>query len=416
MEMHDKIKRHELLTSNINDEEFKNKFFELEDENFDKLLENINTYKEKKADTEKKITPVIQAHLDAHDLDLDKAFDRIENVYKKGIFLGDPDFDEHFKLLIQDFVIVEALSNHGKSTSLITYALNILKSPKNKANDPMVFYYPFESTIDKVLNNFVNALAKDTLAKIDHDTGKMIVSNQERYNQIKEEFNYLTKNKSLVLPNGKFTLDKIKEAVSFYCDSPKYKDRTKIFIFDYIQIIKTEKSGDVGMNWLEKDKLAEDLASLAVDNGCIVIAGCQLTEKLEIAQAKSIYHSVDVAIRLFNHSHPKVKNNNEKGFPEYIHPNDGRMIMSKSLTKTRRYEPKDWEKSSYLDNGNYLESYRNKPGLKEKDLNNDGLEKQNENFPSSNGKNTCVDQDVTGFQTKNNPQDIQDMIKEYKKL
>ena len=313
----------------------------------------------------------IEAHREAHNITVDQICEKIKKMTKGGVYLGFKKMDETLKLLLGDFMLIEAMSSHGKTTFMLNTMINLIKSEKNKGNNPMVFYYPYESSAPKIYLKLLNTIAQENIVEFNSSMpndateqepsplGDYSITDKDKFKTTKETLQTYITDKSLVIPQGRYSLEDIESCIESYSNDKEFDGRTKIFMFDYIQIIKTAKASDAKMNWLDKDKVAEDLARIAEDNECIVIAGSQLTDKFEIAQAKSIYNAVSLSFRIFNHSHAKIKNNADAKLAErYIHRYEGKMTLSIDITKSRNFDSQEWDKQFYLKDGNTIGEYR----------------------------------------------------------
>ena len=284
-----------------------------------------------------------------------------------GVYLGWKSYDEKLKLQLGEFVLFEAMSNHGKTTTMLNVMINLITSEKNKDNNPMVFYYPYESSATKIYLKLINVIAKDNVVDFnsnpdeqkDSPLGDYSIKNQVKFDKAKETLQTYIEQGNIVIPEGRWSLEDIESCIEAYSNDQKFDGRTKIFMFDYIQIIKTSNASDSKMNWLEKEKIAEDLARIAEDHKCIVITGSQLTDKGDIAQSKSIYNAVTLSFRIFNYSHAKIKQHSDPKLAErFIHKYEGMMTLGIDGMKSRHCELPENEIKFSLKGGHTVNEYR----------------------------------------------------------
>ena len=303
-----------------------------------------------------------KAFLDAKNYTVEKYESELIKIIESGVFVGYETFDTHFKLPIGELTTIEAQSNHGKTAFKINLMCSILQSKKNAKANPMCFYLNYESYRTNIFTRIINILRKDKLIEfkpvlsskeidaISNKEAKQIssyyVNNLKEYQKHQETINKWIKDNSLIIPEKSFNVIDVIKEIKYYKE--KYPDRTQVYFFDYVQIIKHSFEGD---NWLIKGKIAALLARTAEKYGVIIVTGSQLNEKGDTAESKAIYNESSISMRVFNHSQSKVKDQDP---PKYVAPVNGEMNMTIALSKTRGFGTKAWTKEFYLVKGDYI--------------------------------------------------------------
>ena len=272
-----------------------------------------------------------KAFLDAKNYTVEKYESELIKIIESGVFVGYETFDTHFKLPIGELTTIEAQSNHGKTAFKINLMCSILQSKKNAKANPMCFYLNYESYRTNIFTRIISSY---------------YVNNLKEYQKHQETINKWIKDNSLIIPEKSFNVIDVIKEIKYYKE--KYPDRTQVYFFDYVQIIKHSFEGD---NWLIKGKIAALLARTAEKYGVIIVTGSQLNEKGDTAESKAIYNESSISMRVFNHSQSKVKDQDP---PKYVAPVNGEMNMTIALSKTRGFGTKAWTKEFYLVKGDYI--------------------------------------------------------------
>jgi replicative DNA helicase len=295
-----------------------------------------------------------------------KVMKELAEIAKGGISTGYNVLDEHFQLLKGDSVLIEAKSSHGKTAMLKNLMIKMLESEKNIDAKPMCIYMTYESLRPVLWTSLCNIEASEKLIEyspqkkdvngniIPDEVGKTrictyLISNQEKYNVAENKLDEHFRNKNIIMPEFTYNIEYLEHMIQRY--KKQYPERTQIYFIDYVQIVK-HGFDDEAKGWQAMSQVSEFMRNQARDNKIIFIAGSQINDKGDTALTKSFYQDATVAIRLLNHSHPKMK---EQDSTNYRERKDGHSTISISLSKCRHFGANQWLEQFVLMHGDLLE-------------------------------------------------------------
>jgi len=295
-----------------------------------------------------------------------KVMKELAEIAKGGISTGYNVLDEHFQLLKGDSVLIEAKSSHGKTAMLKNLMIKMIESEKNIEAKPMCIYMTYESLRPVLWTSLCNIEASEKLVEyrpqkkdvngniIPDEVGKTrictyLISNQEKYNVAENKLDEHFRNKNIIMPEFTYNIEYLEHMIQRY--KKQYPERTQIYFIDYVQIVK-HGFDDEAKGWQAMSQVSEFMRNQARDNKLIFIAGSQINDKGDTALTKSFYQDATVAIRLLNHSHPKMK---EQDSTNYREREDGHSTVSISLSKCRHFGANQWLEQFVLMHGDLLE-------------------------------------------------------------
>lgn len=256
-----------------------------------------------------------------------------ETISKGGLLLGFEKVDKEVYFTKGSFVTIQAPSNHGKSTFMLQMAYKFLSQDKNKKSDAMCIFITYESSPFKVQEKFLRIISQEKkegiLLKYNKDLEeKYLYPREEDFQKTINSFNFLATEKKIQILEP-VPLEKLEDLINLY--KQQYSDRTIILILDYIQIIKTSKTGEP---WKIMKDVAHELQQLANDKKIIIVTGSQVNDKGQTREGRDIYHASTINIGFTNRSHPSIKNNPDTK-NSYKEPIDGKGICDLSVQKNR---------------------------------------------------------------------------------
>lgn len=324
--------------------------------------------------TEKKEAPNESDEIQLLYKDLDKSANYTHEIAENemvdisigGISTGYETLDKHFQFLKGDSVLVEAKSSHGKTTFMKNVMIKMLESEKNIDEKPMCIYLTYESLRPLLWISLCNVLASEKLIKYkpqkkDNEgntipdevgvkrLGHYIITNENKYNVAKNKLNEHFKKKNIIMPEFTHNIEDFAHVIQRY--KKMYPDRTQVYFVDYAQIVDHGFEKDQKEGWQAMSRVSQFMRNQARNNKVIFIAGSQLNEKGDTALTKSFYNDATVAIRVVNHSHPKMKKQDPENYRER---DGGNATISISLSKSRVFQPKEWQEQFVLMGGDIL--------------------------------------------------------------
>jgi len=332
------------------------------------FADNIRKITEKKEAPKEsdKIQRMFNDFDDSANYTSDKVIKELDEISTGGLSTGYNKLDEHFQLLKGDSVLIEAKSSHGKTAMLKNLMIKMLESEKNIDAKPMCIYMTYESLRPILWTSLCNIEASEKLIEyspqkkdINGDIipdeagkiriGKYLISNQEKYDVARSKLDQHFKHKNIIMPEFTYNIEDLAHIIQRY--KKQYPERTQIYFIDYAQIVK-HGFDDEAKGWQAMSQVSEFMRNQARDNKLIFIAGSQINDKGDTALTKSFYQDATVAIRLLNHSHPKMK---EQDSTNYRERPDGHATISISLSKCRYFGANQWLEQFVLKYGDLLE-------------------------------------------------------------
>lgn len=242
-------------------------------------------------------------------------YERFESEHKRlfssgGLITGHQEIDDQMYFSKGDFVVVKAMSNHGKSTFMLQLAYEFLSNESNLDQDPICIFVTYESIPIRIEEKLINIIGK-------HESeGRPILYNRstkEKYLYADKEsyIKTITKFDKLLSENRmhilkRVPLEKLDLLISLY--QKEYPGRTICLFLDYIQIMESETDLD---GWERMKHIAYSLESLAINREVIVFTACQVNEARQVREGRDIYNAATTVIDIFNHSHASLKSNKD---------------------------------------------------------------------------------------------------------
>ena len=255
-----------------------------------------------------------------------------------GLVAGYDELDEKLYFAKGDFVTVQAMSNHGKTTLILQFAYKFLNNAENEAQNPLCLFVTYESMPlrieEKLLNIISHELEEETILQYHKSSPeKYIYPQDSEFPRSKFFYNKLLKHKKLNILKG-IPLEKLEEVVDLY--KKEYPDRTIVLFLDYLQIMETnlfkEESG-----WERMKGIAYKLEKLAIEKEILVFAACQVNENRQVRESRDIYNASTINIDLLNLSHASLLSNKEHK-DKYKVKINGKSVCTISVFKNKHGE------------------------------------------------------------------------------
>lgn len=245
----------------------------------------------------------------------ERSYDLFEQEHKKlfaegGLITGYPEIDDQLYFSKGDFVVVQAMSNHGKSTFMLQMAYRFLSEEENRSKDPMCVFVTYESTPLRIEEKLINIIGHA------HDEGIPLQYNRKH----KEKYLYADRkdcrktintynnlqNENRIHILKRTPLENFSKIIDLY--KSEYPGRTIILFLDYLQIIESSVKTE---GWEKIKEISYKLESLSIEKEIIVVSACQVNENRQTREGRDIYNAATTLIDLFNHSHASLKSNKE---------------------------------------------------------------------------------------------------------
>lgn len=240
-------------------------------------------------------------------------YDAFEQEHKKlfaggGLITGYSAVDDKLYFSKGDFVVVQGMSNHGKSTLMLQLASRFLSEKKNTNKKPMCIYLTYESSPVAVEAKFLNLLSheyqKETLITYNsqHEE-KFLYPDKKDYFRTITTYNELQKSNGIVFLK-RIPIENIESLIDIY--KKEFPQRTIVLFLDYIQIIDGVDDMD---GWQRIKKIAYELEKLAISKEVIIITASQVNDNRQAREGRDIYNAATTVIDVFNHSHASLLTN-----------------------------------------------------------------------------------------------------------
>ena len=268
-----------------------------------------------------------------------KAF---EDEHKKlfqsgGLVTGYREIDNQLYFAKGDLVIVQAMSNHGKSTFMLQLAYRFISEKENENKDPMCIFITYESTPVRIEEKLINIIAKElgddpAIVYDNRNSAKYTYPVDGDSERTIARFDSLQQNNRIhILKTVSF--EKIEALIDLYKQA--YPTRTLILFLDYFQIIYT--STDLGEGWERIKKIAYDLEQLAIKKEIVIFSASQVNDNRQTREGKDIYNAATTVLDILNHSHASL-NNTEKPSPEFKPKVNGKSVCTFTAIKQKHGE------------------------------------------------------------------------------
>jgi len=266
-------------------------------------------------------------------------YDRFENEHKRlfssgGLITGYQEIDDQMYFSKGDFVVVKALSNHGKSTFMLQTAYRFLSNESNLEQDPICLFVTYESIPIRIEEKLINIIGKDQSEGIPilynnrSMKEKYLYADKESYRKTIETYDKLLSANRIHLLK-RIPLEKLDGLIKLY--KKEYPGRTICLFLDYIQIMESATDLD---GWERMKHMAYVLESLAINREIIVFTACQVNENRQTREGRDIYNAATTVIDIFNHSHASLINNQELA-KQYKAPISNMNVCSFSAEKQK---------------------------------------------------------------------------------
>lgn len=245
----------------------------------------------------------------------ERNYDLFEQEHKSlfssgGLIIGYEKIDDQLYFAKGDFVVVQAMSNHGKSTFMLQLAHKFLLEKENQDKDPMCIFITYESMPLRIEEKWVNLIGHGCkegvpIQYVRRSEEKYLYADRKDFQTTIATYNRIQSDKRMHILEGT-QLERLSHLIDLYKE--KYPHRTIILFLDYIQIIDTTIRAD---GWEKIKEIAYQLESLAIKKEIIVISACQVNENRQPREGRDIYNAATTVIDIFNHSHVSLKTNKD---------------------------------------------------------------------------------------------------------
>lgn len=273
-----------------------------------------------------------------------------------GLITGHEKIDEQLYFSKGDLVIVQAMSNHGKSTFMLQLAYKFLSEEENKDKNPMCVFITYESLPLRIEEKLLNIIGHETqegtmLLYTRKGESKYLYPDKKDFQTTISTYNELQKqNRIHVLKRT--SLENIGKMIDIY--KQEYPERTLIFFLDYLQIMDTKLKQD---GWERVKAIAYELEKQAIEKEVIIFAACQVNENRQTREGRDIYNAATTVIDIFNHSHASLKSNKDQA-AQYKEQVQRKNVCTFSVFKQKHGSSFDLP-DYFLFNGYYFEEKRN---------------------------------------------------------
>ena len=304
---------------------------------------------------------------------------KAENTSAKGTKTGLNFIDANLSFNKKTFNFIQAMSNHGKTTLMTNLVCRFLE--ENKDDQPYIVFLPLETAQEEIATLLMNVYACIYLDK------KPVIGLREqleKYYPKNQKFKEIKEGEKLVYPEGDNSFPKAKKWYDAQKENLKIfdeerniefitslmeeiqqtkKDRTVIFIVDYVQLIDSEIANNQQAHHLIKKDIAYDLVEKAKEYGQIVIATSQINDDRVASESSSIKNAATVIIDVMKNDHPDLLYKNQykklhseqiihpkyKDYPNTIMASPCTVSILKNRTMKGTYHPKPFHYNFAMD-------------------------------------------------------------------
>lgn len=270
-----------------------------------------------------------------------RSYRQFEEEHKKlfaggGLSLGLQPIDSKLFFGKSDFVIVQGMSNHGKSSLMLWMLFKFLLESQNNKHNPMCIYLTYESSplaVEAKLQNLLShSFEGETIIKFDGTRDeKFLYPGEKEFFQTKSQYNKLLNEQRLLILRG-IPIEKIGnfiEAVKIY-----HPERTIVLFLDYLQITT---GFDNLEGWERIKRISYHLENLAINKEVIIFTGSQVNENRQTREGRDAYNAATTVIDIINHSHTGLllSESSKKFYKERI---NNKAICTFSVVKQKHGE------------------------------------------------------------------------------
>lgn len=271
----------------------------------------------------------------------DRNYTTFEMEHKKlfaggGLVSGFPGVDERLIFSKGDFVTVQAMSNHGKSTFMLQLAYKFATIAENTSKNPMCIYITYESSPIRVEEKLINIISHDcegrTALQYDRKMEeKYLYPDYKDFPKTITTYNSLKANRKIEILI-RTPLEKLGEIVDLY--KKAFPDRMLVLIVDYLQIIDTNLDSD---GWERIKAISRHLEALAIKKEILLVTAAQVNDRRQTREGRDLYNSSTTVIDILNHSHEALRANQDT-VVHYREKVDGEAVCSISSFKQKHGE------------------------------------------------------------------------------
>lgn len=265
-----------------------------------------------------------------------------------GLVTGFQELDNRVLFSKGDFVTIQAMSNHGKSTFMLQLAYQFTKNPDNTAKKPLCIFITYESAPIRIEEKLINIISHDygegTAILYDRSKEeKYLYADQKSFPLAINAYNNLLSQRKIEILK-RVPLEKLEEVVSLY--QRAFPDRMLVLFLDYLQIIDT--SIDL-VGWELIKAVSRKLEAMAITKEILIVTASQVNDRRQTREGRDLYNSSTTVLDIFNHSHEPLKANQEteKLFKEKV---GGEAVCTISAFKQKHGETFDLQEK-FLFNG-----------------------------------------------------------------
>lgn len=228
-----------------------------------------------------------------------------KQLFSSGFLVtGFKEIDNQLYFLKGDFVVVQAKSNHGKSTLMLQLANRFISEEENQDKKPLVLFVTYESGSLQIKEKLINIISTENnegpAIVYDRKTKeKFLYADPKGNRKTIERFNTIIQNDFYILE--RIPTEKLSSIINLF--QLQFPERTLCIFLDYFQIVKTDSRAE---GWEKMKEIAYFLEQLAIDKKVIIFSASQVNDNRETREGKDIYNAATTVLDLFNHSHSSL--------------------------------------------------------------------------------------------------------------
>lgn len=267
----------------------------------------------------------------------ERTYDTFEAQHRKlfssgSLITGYEKIDDQLYIAKGDFIVIQAMSNHGKTSLMLQLAHSFLQKEENKSKNPMCIYITYESSPLQIDEKWINLISHECNQRTaiqysrEHEERFIYPEKNEHLKTI-ETVTSLYKEKINILK--RVPLERIGTLIDIY--KSQYPNKTIILFLDYIQAIDTKSNVE---GWQKIKEIAYTLEAIAIEKEIIIFTGSQVNERRQVREGRDIYNAATTVIDILNHSHTQLKSNDEL-IKLYKEPVNGSNVCTISAFKQK---------------------------------------------------------------------------------
>lgn len=270
-----------------------------------------------------------------------RTYDTFENEHKKlfsegGLITGHENIDEKLYFATGDFITIQAMSNHGKSTYMLNLLYKFLSEEENKQKDTMCIFITYESMALRVEEKLLNIIGhecgdKTVIQYRRNSEEKYFYPDKKDHQKTISIYNELQSQNRITILN-RIPIENLEHVIDLYKN--EFPNRTIILFLDYLQIIENTIKEE---GWKLIKSIAYKLEFLAIKKEIIVFAASQVNENRQAREGRDIYNASTTVIDILNQSHESLKINSDLK-QHYKEPVKGKSVITFSVVKQKHGE------------------------------------------------------------------------------